>query len=220
MLGLNWAVEMAVEQNVPVTWLNGEMSERDLALRNLSMLSGVSALRMRRGAISAEEKKRVDAAAARYYAAPFRVVNTAGMTVHDVINAMRKAVYSDGARAVFLDYIQLLRSTSNLSYWERHMEISTELKAAISRLPVPLIAISQQSKSSMEGGGAANLGGSFKYVQDCDVALDLRRRSESEMQEDGVGNMQLTVDFNRHGPMDVYARLMLNLDNLQMEEVG
>jgi DNA primase catalytic core len=222
MLGLNWALELAVHQNIPGVWLNGEMTERDLALRNLAILSGVSAMRIRRGAISAEEKALVDAAAARYYASPLRVVNTAGFTVYDAVNAMRKAVFADGARWVVLDYIQLLRtagSSSNSAYWEKHMEISTELKAAVARMPVPLIAISQQSKASIEGGGAANQGGTFKYVQDCDVALDLRRRTSQEMQEDGNGNMQLSVDFNRHGPMDVAARLLFNTDNLRMEEV-
>lgn len=220
---MNWALELAVEQNVPALWLNGEMGERDLALRNLSILSGVSSMRLRRGAISAKEKEAVDAAAARYYASPLRVVNSAGMTVHDAVNAMRKAVYTDGVKVIFLDYIQLLRSaSSSLSYWERHMEISTELKAAVSKLPVPLIAVSQQSKASMTSGdgGGANQGGSFKYVQDVDVVMDLRRRSEDEVAADGNGNLVLTIDFNRHGPQDVFTNLMFNTDNLRVEEVG
>lgn len=217
---MNWNLELAVEQNIPTLWLNGEMSERDLALRNLSILSGISSMRIRRGAISAKEKEIIDAAAVRYHASPLHVVNSAGMTVHDAINAMRKAVYSDGVKCVFLDYIQLLRGTSTLSYWERHMEISTELKAAVSRLPVPLIAISQQSKASMTSdGGASNQGGSFKYVQDCDIAMDLRRRTDKEMVEDGSGNLVLSIDFNRHGPQDVFAKLLFNTDNLRVEEI-
>lgn len=222
MLGLNWAVELAVNQNIPGVWLNGEMNERDLALRILSIISGISAMRIRRGAINAKEKEIIDEAAVKYHASPLRVVNTAGMSVHDAINAMRKAVYSDGAKWAVLDYIQLLRTPSgngNSAYWEKHMEISTELKAAISRLPIPLIAISQQSKASFEGGGSTNLGGSFKYLQDCDVAMDLRRRTDKEMQEDGNGNLSLAIDFNRHGPMDVITKLLFNTDNLRLEEV-
>ncbi len=219
MVAMNWNLELAVAQNIPTLWLNGEMNERDLALRNIAILSGVSGMRLQRGAITAKEKELVDVAAAKYYASPLRVVNSAGMSVHDAINAMRKAVYSDGVRCVFLDYIQLLRGTSTLSYWERHMEISTELKAAVSRLPVPLVAISQQSKSSMEGGGGANQGGSFKYVQDADAVLDLRRRTDQEMAEGGGGNLRLSIDYNRHGPQDVFADLMFNTDNLQISEV-
>lgn len=221
---MNWALEFAVEQNVPLLWLNGEMSERDLALRNLSILSGISSTRLQRGSISAKEKEIVDAAAARYHASPLCVVNSAGMTVHDAINAMRKAVYNDGAKIVFLDYIQLLRcASSSLSYWERHMEISTELKNAMSKLPVPLIAVSQQSKASMnagDGGGGANQGGSFKYVQDVDVVMDLKRRAEEDVMADGNGNLVLTIDYNRHGPQDVFTNLTFNTDNLRVEETA
>ena len=218
---LNWCLATAVEKQIPSLWLNLEMSERDLALRNLSILSGVSNTRMRMGQISAKEKETIDKAAKRYYVSPLHVVNAASMNLYEIINVMRKYVYTHGVKVIFIDYIQLIKHEANSkkAYWEQHSNISTEIKSVITELNVPTIAISQLSKASIEGGGTLNIAGSFKYLQDCDMAMELRRRTQKELDKDPKGNLVLNAEFNRHGPQDVYVKLLFNQDNLRCQEI-
>ncbi|MFA5936703.1 MAG: DnaB-like helicase C-terminal domain-containing protein [Candidatus Paceibacterota bacterium] len=215
---LNWLLATAVTAKVPAMHLSLEMSERDLALRNLSILSGISNTRLKLGAISGKEKEALDAAAAEYYASPLYLVNGSSLTLHEIINVMRKYVYSHGVKVIFVDYIQLIRNPGKQAYWEKHQEISTELKNAAATLGVPVVAASQLSKAAIEGGGAAHMGGAFKYLQDCDLAAELRRRTEKELEADPSGNLALNVEYHRHGMQDVYIKILFNHESMKCEE--
>jgi DNA primase len=217
---LNWATATAIEGQVPSLIINLEMSERDLALRIFSILSGVSNTRIRMGGIGTKEKSTLDEAAERYYSAPLYVVNASALTLHEVVNTMRKYVHTHGVEIIYLDYIQLIKNPGKQASWEKHQEISTELKASAIELNVPLVAVSQLSKAALEGGGAAHMGGAFKYLQDCDFAGELRRRTQDEMKEDPNGNLVLNAEYHRHGPQDVYIKLLFNHENMRCEEVG
>jgi replicative DNA helicase len=222
-LAQNWALISAVVNKVPTLWINLEMSERDLALRNLSILSGVSCTRVRMGAITDREKKILDDAAIRYYESPLFVANGAGLSVQEIVNLMRKYVHAHGVKIIFLDYIQLIKikNAKGMEYWESHMEISTVLKTAVSRdLKVPLIAVSQLNRFAAQEGtsSGATIGGSYKYIQDTDCYLGLRNRTLKEMDDGQPGNVVLNIEYNRHGPQDVQIRLNFNRDSLRMEE--
>lgn len=219
-LAMNWARALSIDQQIPILWMNFEMKQRDLSLRFMSMLSGVSNTRLRMGAISQQEKQKVDEAAEKYYAAPLYVVDSAALSLPEVINMMRKYVYDKGVKCIVIDYIQLIRkSDPRLQYWEHHQSISTELKSAITTLDVPLIGISQLSKGALEGGGAANQGGAFKYLQDCDMAMELRPRTPDEMVDDPTANLHLNVEYSRHGQQELYFKLLLNPQTLSITEV-
>lgn len=217
-LALNWTAEAAIKQRIPWVYFNLEMSERDLSLRILSILSGISNTRLAMGAIGDPEIVKLDEAAELYHQAPLYVVNAAGMMLPEIVNLMRKYVYSHGVRGVTMDYIQLIRhNNTKLQYWERHQDISTELKSAITELGIPLIGVSQLSKAATQGGGAANMGGAFKYLQDCDMAMELVKRDKDD--PSASGNLLLNIEYNRHGSGESSIDLMFDPESLRVREV-
>lgn len=224
-LGLNWAVTCAVERKVPLLWVNLEMSENDLAMRCLAVLSGVSSLRIQAGTLGTKEKEILDTKAAEFYSSPFHILNAFGMSVQEVLAAMRKYVYTHSIGLAFLDYVQLLNVSGEMkgaSYWERHSFVSTQLKQAINNgLGIPVVALSQLGRPAQaeDSSSGAFIGGSYKYVQDCDTFMGLRTRTDKEMEDGLGGNLVLNVEYNRHGPQDVFTRVHFNRDNLRMEEI-
>lgn len=224
-LGLNWAVTCAVEKKKPLLWVNLEMAESDLAMRCLAMLSGVSSLRVQAGTLSSKEKELLDTKAAEFYTSPFHIFNAFGMTVEEVLAGIRKYVYKHSVEVAFLDYVQLLNVSGGATkgdYWERHSYVSTQLKQAINNgLGIPLVALSQLGRAAGQEGSSSGgfIGGSYKYVQDCDVFMGLRVRTDKELEDGRGGNLLLTVEYNRHGPQDVFTRVHFNRDNLRMEEI-
>jgi replicative DNA helicase len=224
-LGLNWAVISAVERKTPTLWINLEMSERDIAMRCLAMLSGISSLRVQAGTLDTKEKELIDSKAAEFYASPFHIFNAFGMSVQEILGAIRKYVYMHSVQIAFLDYVQLLNVSGEMrgaDYWERHSFVSTQLKQAINaNLGIPIVALSQLGRPASQEGSSSGafIGGSYKYVQDCDTFMGLRVRTDKELEDGLGGNLVLNVEFNRHGPQDVYTRIHFNRDNLRMEEI-
>lgn len=220
----NWALWCATQLQIPTLWLGLEMSERDLALRNLSIISGLSNMKVRRGQLTDHEKKVLDKAAGVYHSSPFHMVNAAGMTVHEIVNVMRKYVYTHGVKIIFLDYIQLIniKGPRGQELWEGHMQVSTELKNAIQKdVKVPLIAVSQLNRYAghEKSSTGINIAGSFKYIQDCDCYMGIRPLTLKERDSGLPGDTLLSLEFNRHGPQDVQIRLHFNKENLRITEV-
>lgn len=221
-LAQNWAMNIAVQQKIPTLWINLEMSEQDLVLRNLSILSGVSNMRLRLGQITPEEKDVVERAAKAYYNAPLYALQGAKLLLSDIISATRKYVVNNGVKIVFLDYVQLIRiDDSRMEWWAQNAKISTALRHDLSGgLGVPLIAISQLEKQAAKEGmtGGSYGAGSAKYGQDCDCWLGLRAKTPTEMET--PGNMMLNIDFSRIGPQGVCIPIYMNHDNLRMVEAN
>lgn len=173
------------------------------------------------GAMAEKELVTLSEHAKAYRASPLHIVSGATLSIHELISIMRKHVYSNGVKAIFVDYMQLIRhgGSSKLAHWEKIADISSELKAASLSLNVPIVAASQLSKDAILGGGTYNQAGSFRLAMDCDFSAELRRRSNKELEKDASGSHVLDVQLNRHGLADLSIKLLFCGESMRMEEI-
>lgn len=220
----NWCIEQLKNSGQPTLWVNLEMSDLDLTLRNLSIMTGIPNQRLKIGNISKEERAKLEEASTLYHGFPLYVASMAGSTVFDVVNTIRKYVYSNGIKIVFIDYIQLIQASGRhdkIALWEAQNDIVSSIRQAISTLKITGVVISQLNRGAMAEGSASgqHVSGTIKLIQDSDVFMGLKSKSKQEMLDTPHSNSSLMVEFNRHGPQETCIDLDFNRECIQIEEV-
>ncbi len=147
-LGLNIAQHMALEEQKPVAFFSLEMSKEQLAQRMLCAYVEIDSHRLRRGHLSADDWPRVIEALAPLSQAPFYIDDTAAISVMEMRAKARRLKVEKGLAAVFVDYLQLMRSHERTENRQQEISlISRSLKALAKELDCPVIALSQLSRA-------------------------------------------------------------------------
>ena len=148
---LNIAQNVAIFAGLTVAFFSLEMSKEQLVNRILSSVSEVSSEKLRTAQLGPQEWNQVLAAADRMQKAPLYIDDTPGLTVQDMRSKLRRLKVEHGLDLVIVDYIQLMQGRSNGRGSENRQqeisEISRNLKLIARELDVPLIALSQLSRS-------------------------------------------------------------------------
>jgi len=123
----------------------------------------------------------------------------------------RKLVNEHGAKAIFIDYIQLIQGDGGKKGDNREQEvakISSDLKDLAKELHIPVIVLAQLGRAA-EGQAAkiSHIRESGAIEQDADVVLLLQRERESDDEETAkqaaTGNgieARVIIGKNRNGP--------------------
>lgn len=220
----NWNIQQLLHVGAPTLWVNLEMNQDDLVMRNLSILSGVDNSRMKIGNISKEEKNAIDRAAATYHGFKLHVANLAGANTFDVVNCVRRYVYTHGVRLVFIDYVQLIRTDrarQKAALWEEQNDVVATLRDAISKLGVTGVVISQLNRGAMAEQSASGqyVSGTIKLIQDSDCFMGIRKKTEAELEITPHSNSSLMIEFNRHGPQGLEIDLQFKYGCMQIREI-
>ncbi len=211
--GLNLAEHMAVTEKMPVLFFSLEMSRQQVAQRILCSRARVNAHRLRRGRHSQADIGRLQDTADELTGAPLLVDDSSSLTVMELRARARMAYRKHQIRAVFVDYLQLMRAPGTES---RHLEvgaISAGLKSLAKELEIPVIAMAQlnrQVEGSQRRGNRprmSDLRESGAIEQDADVIMLLHRESyyqtPSDDPEVGQDNAaEVIVAKQRNGPTD------------------
>jgi len=219
----NWNIQQLLNAGEPTLWINLEMNESDLVMRNLSIMSGVDNNRMKVGNITKEEKDAIDKAAIVYNDFKLHVANMAGANVFDVINHIRRYVYTAGVRLVFIDYLQLIRVDrirGKSALWEEQNDVVSAIRDAVSKLNITGIVISQLNRGAMAEGSASgqHIAGTIKLLQDSDCYMGIRKKRKEELESAPHANSALQIEFNRHGPQGVEIDLQFKYGSMQIRE--
>ena len=210
----------------PVAFFSLEMSADQLASRILSFSAEVSAHKMRTGQITDEEFNRIAEHSRALGTVPIFIDDTPDLSVSAIRTRCRRLKrVSGGLSLIVIDYIQLLNSPSGKKNDNRVQEISEMtrgLKILAKELDVPVIALSQLSRSVEARDDKkpllSDLRESGSIEQDADVVLFVYRESyyyerkepENENSEEylkwqakleRIKNMaEIIVAKQRHGP--------------------
>lgn len=147
---LNIAQNIAIKSNRTVAFFSLEMSKEQLVGRVLSSVSEVSAEKLRNANLEPAEWERVIKAADIMSKAPLYIDDTPGLTPQDMRSKLRRLKVDHGLDLVIVDYIQLMQGRSHGGNDNRQQEISDisrNLKLIARELNVPVIALSQLSRS-------------------------------------------------------------------------
>ena len=122
-----------------------EMSAEQLAGRILAEASEISSHKIRQGDMDETEFRRFVDAAKELEACPLFIDDTAAIPIAQLAARARRLKRTHGLDLLIIDYLQLVRGTSENRVQEIG-EISMGLKAIAKELQIPVIALSQLSR--------------------------------------------------------------------------
>ena len=221
---LNIATNVAKKQKIPVAIFSLEMTKDQLTSRILSAEAGIDSQAFRTGKLKDEDWDDLARASEMLHDAPIYMDDTSGITIPEVKAKIRR-INQDPSRPdiglVIIDYLQLM--TSGRRTENRVQEISDitrNLKIMAKELNVPVIALSQLSRSAEKATGRSDhrpqlsdLRDSGSIEQDADVVLFLYRQAYYNSHQDGAEEQQADertaeciVAKNRHGETSTVQR--------------
>lgn len=158
-----------------VHFFSQEMSAAQLAIRTLADLSSIDSERLRRGAVSEDEMRRLINEAARMKPLPMRVDETGGLTLAQLASKARRTKRERGTGLIIVDYLQLMDDQSRENRTQGLTYLTKGLKALAKELNVPIIALSQLNRKVEERNDKrpqlADLRESGSIEQDADVVM-------------------------------------------------
>lgn len=155
-LALNIAQRMAQKVNAHVAFFSLEMSVEELVMRLLSTMSNVPLKKIRTGKMSDDEMGRLLYGKMAVDSLNIYLDETTTKDLENIKLQCRKLKREGHLDAIIIDYLQLLSLNSNgKSKLPRHEEVSTisrSIKLLARELEVPIIALSQLSRSVEKRG--------------------------------------------------------------------
>ena len=207
---LNLATHAAMEQDKSVAVFNLEMSAEQLALRIISSLGQLEGFKLRTSNLMNNDWKRINEAISRLSKTNLVIDDTPGITIGEIRAKCRRLASSEkGLSLVVIDYLQLISGGKNYgaNRQQEVSDISRSLKTLAMELNVPVIALSQLSRS-VEGREdkrplMSDLRESGSIEQDADIVAFLYRDdyyNKSERSEDNTSLSELIIGKHRNGP--------------------
>lgn len=184
-----FALQPAIQQNIPVAIFSLEMSKEQLVSRMQSILSTINVSRLVKKQLKGSEIIELEERTVLLENAPIYIDDTAGISLIDLKTKCRQLVREEGVKMIVVDYLQLMRSgTRNQPREQEIGEISRGLKTIAKELNVPVIALSQLSRQVEGRGGSkkpqlSDLRESGQIEQDADMVMFCYRPEYYEISE-------------------------------------
>ncbi len=204
----NLAYNVATIAKQPVLFFSLEMSKEQLVDRMLADASGVDAWNIRTGNLSDDDFSKLSEAMGEMAEAPIFIDDTPGLSVLEMRTKARRASHNAPLGLIIVDYLQLLQSNGNHNgnRVQEVSEISRGLKLIARELNVPLIALSQLSRSVESRTPPipqlADLRESGSIEQDADIVSFIYRPGYYEPDNPEFENItELIIAKHRNGPV-------------------
>ncbi len=204
----NLAYNVATIAKQPVLFFSLEMSKEQLIDRMLADASGVDSWNIRTGNLSDEDFSKISEAMGEMAEAPIFIDDTPGLSVLEMRTKARRAAHDQPLGLIVVDYLQLLQANGNHNgnRVQEVSEISRGLKLIARELNVPLIALSQLSRTVESRTPPipqlSDLRESGSIEQDADIVSFIYRPGYYEPDNPEVANItDLIIAKHRNGPV-------------------
>ncbi len=171
------------QEKSSIAFFSLEMSSEQLSTRILSEQARIKSDDIRRGKVTEEEINRYIETSRNIYDLPLYIDETPAITIATLSNRSRRIKRKFGLSLIVVDYIQLMRSSSNKNDGrvQEISEITQGLKALAKELSVPVLALSQLSRAVEQRDDKqpqlADLRESGSIEQDADVVMFVYREA-------------------------------------------
>jgi replicative DNA helicase len=203
---LNMAQNVAVRARLPVAIFSLEMSKEQLVQRILCADGNLDAGRMRTGFLEDDDWPKLSMAVGTLSEAPIFIDDTPGVTVSDIRSKCRRLQAEHGLGLILIDYLQLIQGRAGKSENRQQeiSEISRSLKGIARELNVPLIALSQLSRSVEQRQDKrpmlSDIRESGSIEQDADVVAFLYRDDYYDKESERKNIIEIIIAKQRNGP--------------------
>ena len=177
----------------------------------------VDSQKFRAGYLSADERKRLQAAASSLVEAPLFIDDTAGIHLMDIHAKLRRTKAEHDLGLVIVDYLQLMGGRGRFE--NRNQEISTisrGMKLLAKDLNVPIIVLSQLNRAPETRQGdhrpmLSDLRESGSIEQDADLVAFIFREEVYRPQDESLrGQAELILAKQRNGPVGKIEMVFLH----------
>lgn len=204
----NLAYNVATIGKEPVLFFSLEMSKEQLVDRMLADASGVDAWNIRTGNLSDDDFSKLSEAMGEMAEAPIFIDDQPGLSVLEMRTKARRVSHEQPLGLIIVDYLQLMQGSGrdNGNRVQEVSEISRGLKLIARELNVPVIALSQLSRSvenrSPQIPQLADLRESGSIEQDADIVSFIYRPGYYEPDNPEFENItDLIIAKHRNGPV-------------------
>ena len=214
---LNIAQNVAMGVHGSVAFFSLEMSKEQLVGRILSSVAGIESDKLRKGDMDTNDWGKVLAAAEAMSKAPLFIDDTAALTVQDMRAKLRRLKVEHGLDLVVVDYIQLMQGRSSSKGSENRQqeisEISRNLKLIAREFNVPVIALSQLSRSVESRPDKrpvlSDLRESGSLEQDADIVMFLYRDIYYNPESEAGDEAEVLIRKHRNGAVGTVRLLFM-----------
>jgi len=176
---LSMAKQLAMS-GVPTAFFSIEMVRDQIMNRLFSQLTKIDSLKFRRGNFNQIEKNKIIEIIDYCKNLPLWIDDSASLGINDIRVKAKELVKKNGVKAVFLDYIGIMKTTKEQNR-EREMSVLSQgLKQLSKELNIPIIVLSQLSRNVEHRGKdkipiLADLRDSGSLEQDADQVYFIHR---------------------------------------------
>ncbi|MGE4588490.1 MAG: replicative DNA helicase [Acidaminococcaceae bacterium] len=208
-LVLNMAQNVAIREKKAVAFFSLEMSKEQLVQRMLCAEASIDSSRLRIGELEDNDWEKLIWAADSLSQADIFIDDTPGITVMEMRAKARRLKVEHNLQLIVIDYLQLMQGSGKKSGENRQQElsdISRSLKALARELNVPVIALSQLSRSvesrQVKRPMLSDLRESGALEQDADLVAFLYREDYYDKETENKNITELIIAKHRNGPVD------------------
>ena len=209
-LALDIARQAAIRSKTPVGIFSLEMSKEQLVDRLLCAEAGVNLWKMRTGRLSDagenDDFTRIGHAMGVLSEAPIFIDDSATANVMEIRTKARRLQSEHGLGLLLIDYLQLMEGRGAENRVQEVSDISRNLKAIARELNIPVMALSQLSRSvesrETHVPRLADLRDSGSIEQDADVVMFIYREAmyQRDLPPDRKHIAEVFVAKHRNGP--------------------
>ena len=205
---LNVAQNIGTKLGLTVAIFSLEMGAESLVDRMLAAEGVINSRSIRTGQLTDEEWQKLMIAQSNLARASIYIDDTPGIRITEIRSRARKLAQETGNLGlVLIDYLQLITGNGRESRQQEVSEISRQLKILAKELKVPVIALSQLSRSSEQRQDKkpmlSDLRESGSIEQDADIVAFLHREDyyHNEEEAGGIPNntVEVIIEKNRSG---------------------
>lgn len=203
---LNIADHVACDEKVAVGIFSLEMSKEQVIDRLLCSRGSVDSWKLRTGNLDDEDFGKLNYAMGVLSEAPIFIDDSPIVNVMEIRTKCRRLQADHNLGLIIIDYLQLLQgsSKSNDGRVQEVSEISRNLKSLARELNVPVMALSQLSRSVEHRDNKrpmlSDLRESGSIEQDADIVMFLYRDDYYDKETENQNIAELLIKKHRNGP--------------------
>lgn len=200
---LNIAQYVGIRARIPVAVFNLEMSKEQLVNRILCSEAMVDSHKLRTGRLSEEDWQKIGQTLGPLSEAPIYIDDTAGSSIMDIRSKARRLKLEKKMGLVIIDYLQLIQGRNKENRQQEISDISRQLKILAKELNIPVVALSQLSRSvesrSDKRPILSDLRDSGAIEQDADIVMFLYRDDYYNEDTEKKNIIEVNIAKHRNG---------------------
>lgn len=224
----NWAKTFAIEDELPVLYIDTEMTSEEQEDRLVSMITQIPVQEIVTGLFAvdtengtAQEKiQKIKNAVQQIKNAPYYHVYMPNFSAEKVTALAKQYKAKFNIQALFMDYIKIPASQGNslqqIKEYQALGFFTSTLKDIAGTLKIPVYSAVQENRNDEKGTekGAGNVAGSDRILQLATKLMFLYAKTEEQIERDStlLGNRQLKIAYQRNGESDC-PPINLQFDN-------